>query len=975
MYDKTILYSAADRLADYQLFKKNETLSSLIGVNLQSTPGLSVPASDPAAGQNGDSTERDPARLTAGQDGLGFSVAALLRSSKAQYAAIDSSADIISRTGLIDVYYGAKTDLPKTDKGNVSLCLPSATFSINSRPEPSRFDGPNIAFFMHSGDAASLPRRDTEVVSVFTGGVSSLEMSRCVPYLNLEFVSLSERFSNNKVSKLSLSGYLKDDITESQRSNNPNFYNPIPSDFDDFSLGGVTKNKSFAGMELFTAPQTVSNPDGLRGVNKFAPFMTLNSCDIQLQSAGQAFYSYKTAKLKLTLHDRTRMPEVAPLLAVDLFAQNYVVLEYGWSHPEGFKGSTNDYGKLLGNMRCRELYTVVSTGFNMSSESAGSVTIDLNLSMMPAEQIKSVSAATGNSVQISLIKSALAAVMREESSENKVQSADVQQQMPIKLKNVSSSNTMIPRKSLVELLKVSSQATFNKEEFSRVASGIIAGIDASKSSPESIRTILMDRLTEVRRSSVRASSPFDKRLDVIRERIKLVTGGIKKEDYLPLSSLVYAFLGVPLAACCKFDEVQVHFYPANVNALGAANINVGDFPVPVSVVETAISQLENPSCYSLIRTIIELAITKPSYIAYGLSDLYTKKEGLQTASSEGVDPNAKTDAAKEKEKSANQQEEVDRKLREGDPDIERKIQEIATSLQAPSADFQLPDIRIYVESVSMTEDTPDSKQVASRTGGVMAKVHIFDKHRSPYFKEQVVLRAINSSDIVSTYAGKAVKLGSGTSTQDAVGTSIEEVTKVIKSEGSAAIIARFDQAKIKEIIKSVMPVIKIGSDSSVIGQLSISSNTGGALANALMIDAYRGTIDPQTSKSSTASAEEIVVLPSTLNVTMLGSPLVQYGQQFYLDAGTGTTLDSIYIVTSVQHSISPDSFTTQMSMTPSYQGSMRSFKTAIKSAVAKLTDKPFVPATPLQKRLAEGPPASLNSAKVETFEFPPRASK
>jgi len=933
MYDKTVLYGAADRLAEYQKFRKDETFSSLIGAQLRSSAGSSTPKPPKAtADQNGNAEENDPVRLTAAQDSLGFSVNALLSSGKAQYAAVDSSTDVISKNGQIDVYYGAKPNLPLVDKGSVALCLPSAAFNtLNSGgSNPDRLNMPNIAFFMHSGDAASLPRRDTEVVSVFTSGISSLEMSRCVPYLNLEFVSLSERFSNKKVSKLSLSGFLKDDISEETRAKNVNFYDPIPSDISDISLGNISKNKSYAGMELFTAPQTVVNPDGRRGINKFAPFLTLNSCDIQLQSAGQAFYSYKTAKIKLTLHDRTRMPEVAPLLAVDLFAQNYIVLEYGWSHPEGHQGSTNDYGKLLGNMRCRELYTVVSTGFSMSSESGGSVTIDLSLSMMPSEQIKAVSAATGQSVQISLIKSALAAVLRDESSATNFQSTDVQQQMSIKLKNISSSNTMIPRDNLVSLLSVSSQKTFNKEEFARIASNIIVNLDSSKASPESIRTILMGRLTDLREKSVRDSSPFDKRFDIVRESIKGVAGEIKKEDYLPLSSIVYAFLGVPLVSCCKFDEVQVHFYPMNVSALGAASINVGDLPVPISVVETAISQLENPSCYSLIRTIIELSITKPSYVVYGLSSLYSQKEGLQTSSSDGVNPSAKTDAAKEKEKAQKQQADVDRKIREGDPDIEQEIQRIAKKTQAHTGDFQLPDVRIYVESVSMTGDSPDSKQVASRTGGVMAKIHVFDKNRSPYFKEQIVLRSVSSSDIVSTYTGKAISLDNNNKT--------ESETKLIKSDDSAAIIAQFDQAKIKETIMSVMPVIRIGSDSTVISQLSISSNTGGALANALMIDAYKGTIDPQTSKSSTTNAEEITVLPSTLNITMLGSPLVQYGQQFYLDTGTGTTLDSIYIVTSVQHAIAPDGFTTQMSLTPSYQGSMRSFKTAIKSAVGKLTE-------------------------------------
>ena len=56
--------------------------------------------------------------------------------------------------------------------------------------------------------------------------------------------------------------------------------------------------------------------------------------------------------------------------------------------------------------------------------------------------------------------------------------------------------------------------------------------------------------------------------------------------------------------------------------------------------------------------------------------------------------------------------------------------------------------------------------------------------------------------------------------------------------------------------------------------------------------------------------EEVRVIPSTIKLDCIGLPVVQRGNQIYLDMGTGTTLDNIYTVTNVQHTIKPGDFST-----------------------------------------------------------------
>ena len=48
----------------------------------------------------------------------------------------------------------------------------------------------------------------------------------------------------------------------------------------------------------------------------------------------------------------------------------------------------------------------------------------------------------------------------------------------------------------------------------------------------------------------------------------------------------------------------------------------------------------------------------------------------------------------------------------------------------------------------------------------------------------------------------------------------------------------------------------------------------------------------------------------------LGCPIANLYQQFYVDFGTGTTLDNLYYVTSIKHSLAPGQFKTDMTFVP-----------------------------------------------------------
>jgi len=984
MFNKVLLYNAAAEISTSTAFRKGDNFASMTGEFVALGSGGVSPTSD----LDNDSKVQEEYR-----DDL----------TRGTFEDLTNGASIkikVPGKDEVDIYSGKELLEKGFTKGIVTSCLPTSRTIINDNiGNPERISTPSVAFYLHKSDAKGLPRRDAEVVSAFMSGIPTLEMSRCVPYLDLTLVSLEDKFKKGQESrKISLVRFLGDKLETDIIAN------AAPADLGDLPTN-LSKRNLYTGMEVFTSPQTLVNPNNSSGLNKFLPFLTLNSCDIRTVSAGQGFYSYKTASIKLTLHDRTRMREISPLIAVDQFSQNYIVLEYGWSHPDGGPGSRNAYGVLMNNMRCRETYSLVSSNFSTSAESAGAVTITLNLAMMPGEQARGISAAAGEQFQLSLVKSALMSLLRQQASES--ESEDVAKKMKIKTKNVSFAGSMVPRESLVSLIKILEAEQFSETAFTEASNEIINLLDTPKAVNEStdIQTQLIEKRKEI--TTNLSKSDFSARLGTIMTARKQAQGDKSDETYIPLSTIVYAYLAYPLATSCRFDEIQVHFYPMNKNALYASAINIGDMPVPLSVLDEALSKLSNPSGQSLVNYIIDQTLSRPDFFYYGLNDLYAKKEAIVKESDAKIESTSKDlKASKTESEKANKfvelqsgtsaasrfsptgeapkptapyasaanssatsgagvyqsitsgytqkssaaidgaiagaaKKDLDAKTKSADEarrqkevavskidqDIEDRIQEIAKAVQMPSDEFLVPDIRIYVESTGMVD------QNGKKTSKILEKVHIFDKSSSPYFGQQIVLKSITSGDIISTYDKFVPRI------KDDNGKS---VSKLIPGKEASAIIGNFNERVIKNIIAATVPTITIGNEFSMVTSLSVSANTQGNLADTLMLEAIKNAKDPSISKAASSNIDDITVIPSTMSVTMTGMPVMQYGQQFFVDLQTGTNTDNIYVVTSVNHSITPEGFTTSLSLTPSFQGSIKSFKTALRAAVTKLTKKEVV---------------------------------
>lgn len=285
--------------------------------------------------------------------------------------------------------------------------LVSQDASINSNPRGPTKSAPNVSIILLNSPITSLTTRSANACSLFLNSIPSIQMSRAVPYLEVNILqplpAVDESAAPNllapSIYKFLLGGVQARPGSVLHTLQTANSSSNIPGD--------NSNNYTLLGMEAFTSPQVLTNGDDVTNeayrvvpvLDKFRPFMSINNfstSEVQSYSAN----GYRTATLGLTLHDRSRMAEIAPLIKSEFRGNTQIIVEYGWSHPDGndYLSESNDglinyYGWLINGMRRREKYQIVNNNFSFNEN--GEVTISLNLATVGTVEMNTINIADG----------------------------------------------------------------------------------------------------------------------------------------------------------------------------------------------------------------------------------------------------------------------------------------------------------------------------------------------------------------------------------------------------------------------------------------------------------------------------------------------------------------------------------------------------------------------------------------------------
>ena len=308
---------------------------------------------------------------------------------------------------------------------------------INKQSEgvPDRFVSPALGALVMQHPKASTASKGKDHLPIFFNAIPPIEMSRCTPYLDVrvltENYAIDAEGNKSKPSKLNSVAYMR--FTSEQETGKLVLdesigfgdLTPVNASIDQDERK-ATENIDIAYMDIFTTPQTFSNAninainptdkDGKFGgkflssiggainddpiLEPIMPFLSLESLTVSITGAGYGIMASKKASLKLTLHDRSRLRDLAPLVSSSQFATTKILIEYGWNHPEGGPNSDNVIGKYLNALKDRSVYQVVKCDYDFSDGSA--VGIDIGLAAYGFRQTERVHCGAGPEVPLNV---------------------------------------------------------------------------------------------------------------------------------------------------------------------------------------------------------------------------------------------------------------------------------------------------------------------------------------------------------------------------------------------------------------------------------------------------------------------------------------------------------------------------------------------------------------------------------------------
>ena len=280
-------------------------------------------------------------------------------------------------------------------------------------------------------------------IATFLNNLSTFELSKCYPYLDVKFLlpefvttksskiyktaSIVEFLKGTPISddaigntyKVLEASYIKEDIKTSEKTikqpavetNMSAFTMPQTAvNFDETFVGHLESYKDSKNNLVKAASSIFERNNIVHDYTK--PFLTIKSFNVDIAPTA-GLMSFKTGRLSMTLHDKTRMADIAPFIKPDLFGSfgAEIAIQYGWSHMDAMSNmtktlketfapnkDTNYFAEFLDTNKIYEKYIITNSSYSIDAN--GQVNIDLSIAMKGPIEIRSITFETDQPKQI-----------------------------------------------------------------------------------------------------------------------------------------------------------------------------------------------------------------------------------------------------------------------------------------------------------------------------------------------------------------------------------------------------------------------------------------------------------------------------------------------------------------------------------------------------------------------------------------------
>ena len=841
--------------------------------------------------------------------------------------------------------------------------------------KPSFAEGDTMAVIEMHHPNLNFANRDTMASSIFLQALPSIEISKCVPFLDLKTIVKNspvvdannikdgpDTFSNG----ISIYKFLNGERIEPESTTMKDLISAVPLEFKnpppvlDGVSGSIPQEKpapTVAGMEIFTSPQTLVNGDLIhedldassnnygkdanpkdipmdnKVLDKFRPLLTLESFNVTVTPA-TGMLATKSAEVKMKLHDKTRMNQVMPLLVPAQLGDVEFLCEWGWSHPLS-DPEVNPYGALINSMRVREKYGLMNSSYTFTTD--GQIDISLKMYTKGAQKasFELISNDKSNKHPSDVLKDLVKAIrvaMRGLKQEGFTINAEMG--APDVFGKASSVGGLLSLTEdqmgeiakFITNMKKSNAGSSSSDEWS--------ALDRSWSAAEAGITDFKDKIEEIFLDKINACLSEDTPDPYLMDDSAKIPGGIElfnvsRKTHVSFGKILLHFLGEPVRSTDRFDEIQMIFYPMNEFAMWARGLNVAQYPINKNTFnDLLMEELQKSPSLSIQKF---LNLMKKLFLNFVGDDIY----GLSTFY--GEDDEGKRVIQEQYTK--------DEKAKQAFASKKQKVMEACYGKEGEKR-FKKPNIQMFIECVGNIESK-------SKT---IIRFHFFDRNTSSYSSYAQLWQATSNNDlgVVGKYVNskrswdKAKKnppkskknkdkknwdalcknrqarfsdyqsqatvqmqqfIDNGLLERMMVGTKDEKGT--YKEVPKYRIKGGPDQ--LRGILAANMPTLKYGTEFSGILNASLSTQSNPAMETIHM---QRQGGSGGMPAGSVDDGLPMTIKPVELSLDTFGCPFINFGQQFFIDFQTNTTIDDIYAVSGVSHSLSPSEFKTNIKMMP-----------------------------------------------------------
>jgi hypothetical protein len=358
----------------------------------------------------------------------------------------------------------------------------------------------------------------------------------------------------------------------------------------------------------------------------------------------------------------------------------------------------------------------------------------------------------------------------------------------------------------------------------------------------------------------------------------------------------------------KYDEVQFVFYPMNEYSMWAKDYNIGQYPMNKSMLlglfKDEFSKQPTMRIQRLLNLVRKFFMNNVGDDIYGFGEFYDDKNKLEL----------KEDYEKKEKKQT----------------MSIRKQEIMKACYGDGTQrkFKKPNVNMFVESVQ------------NENGKTILRLHFSDRNCTSYSSYADLWSSTNKSNlgIIAKHKRQLTKQNkeapqtmndsekrkaereedkNAQQTVNHTGVYNEAVEYFIqqgalKSLGNGKYVVNGGPERLRGLMTSNMPTLKYGTEFSGILSANLSTQSNPQMETIHMVRQKRG------SKPNTPGQDGMPmrVRPAQLSLDTFGCPVANFGQQFFIDFNTNSTIDDVYAVTGVSHTITPGDFKSSIKMVP-----------------------------------------------------------